>query len=378
MVNYDKNVQGAKREQARLAHEAKVKAKQEKEAARREAAKAKRDERNRELLESIADQIDQSEEHAYGEVYSELCQEDDEPPSVFDPQVLKFLATHTDIQGGERLADALRQVLAPAEDKLQFPHFLEFLRENAVADCTAVSQFLETCQGHDAVAKTECAAHALHVAQKMVSLTFEKEKWDVLLQAVMKGLDHMVSLQDFVQMCKKLSRCARLLQFLEVELQQESLPPLSGKDLKHWKALSEDVAARLEQQPGLRGPRIESEPFLSEPLEAIAECDPVEGRTSDSTSKCDLCKAGICAYHTQRAQPVKSSVKMPVAKVRMPPSSKLEARQGLEEAMTSLADLVLQLEDAILAAFDAGLEEDELLPAFKRLEELRGGLNAAS
>eukprot|EP00434_Breviolum_minutum_P026037 symbB.v1.2.023015.t1/scaffold2079.1/size90222/8 len=59
------------------------------------------------------------------------------------------------------------------------------------------------------------------------------------------------------------------------------------------------------------------------------------------------------------------------AKIRAP-NSKFEARQGLEEAMTSLVDLALQLEDAILAAFDAGLEEDELLPAFKRLEELRG------
>ncbi|CAL1148337.1 unnamed protein product [Cladocopium goreaui] len=370
MVNYDKNVQGAKREQARQAHEAKVKAKQDKEAARREAAKAKRD---RQLLESIAEQIDQSEEHAYGQVYSELCHED-EPPSVVDPQVLNFLASHTDINvqgGGERLADALRQVLAPAEDTLQFPQFLELLRENAVADSTAVSKFLETCRGHDSVAKTECAAHALHVAQKMVSITFEKEKWDVLLQAVMRDMEHMLSLQDFVQICKKLSRCARLLQFLEVEA-QEDLPALSGKGLKQWKALSEDISARLQQQPGLRGPRQSpqeiQEPFLSEQLEAIAECSP-EG--ADSTAKCDLCKAGICAYHTQRA-PAKGPGSKNAAQVRVPPSNKLEARQGLEEAMTSLADLVLQLEDAILEAFDAGLEEDELLPAFKRLEELRG------
>ena len=27
----------------------------------------------------------------------------------------------------------------------------------------------ETCRGHDSVAKTECAAHALHVAQKMAA-----------------------------------------------------------------------------------------------------------------------------------------------------------------------------------------------------------------
>lgn len=45
--------------------------------------------------------------------------------------------------------------------------FLELLRENSVADGTAVAKFLETSQGNDALAATECAAHALHVAQKM-------------------------------------------------------------------------------------------------------------------------------------------------------------------------------------------------------------------
>eukprot|EP00435_Cladocopium_sp_Y103_P029490 s712_g7.t1 len=247
MVNYDKNVQGAKREQARQAHEAKVKAKQDKEAARREAAKAKRDAAGLKILE---------------------------------------------------LADALRQVLAPAEegyDTLQFPQFLDLLRENAVADSTAVSKFLETCRGHDSVAKTECAAHALH------------EKWDVLLHAVMRDLEHMLSIQemfckrlhflrqqlffDFVQICKKLSRCARLLQFLEGamavpmgEAAKEDLPALSGKDLKQWKALSEDISARLQQQPGLRGPRQsqQEEPFLSEQLEAIPECS--SGGALDSTA----------------------------------------------------------------------------------------------
>lgn len=346
-----------------------MKAKQDKEAARREAAKAKRDERNRQLLESIAEEIDRSEEHAYGEVYSELCQEDG-PPSVFDPQVLKFLASHTDINvqnGGERLADALRQVLAPAEVELQFPQFLEFLRENSVADSTAVSKFLETCRGLESVAKTECQAHALHVAQKMVSITFEKEKWDVLLHAVMRDLDHMVGLQDFVQICKKLSRCARLLQFLEVE-SQEDLPSLSGKDLKQWKALGEDISMRLQQQPGLRGPQGDIQKAL-EVTDSGGSGNCESTAQDENTAKCDLCRAGICAYHTQTLRSTKGTKK--AAKIRAP-NSKFEARQGLEEAMTSLVDLALQLEDAILAAFDAGLEEDELLPAFKRLEELRG------
>ncbi|CAJ1396648.1 unnamed protein product [Effrenium voratum] len=55
-------------------------------------------------------------------------------------------------------------------------------------------------------------------------------------------------------------------------------------------------------------------------------------------------------------------------------SNKAEARQVLGEAITKVSELAMQLEDAILAAFDAGLEEDELLPAFARLEELRRGV----
>ncbi|CAJ1452857.1 unnamed protein product [Effrenium voratum] len=167
MVNYDKNIQGAKRDAARQAHEAKLKAKQDKEDARRAAAKAKREEKNRELLESIAEQIDTSEEHAYGDVYDQLCE--DGAPSVTDPQVLQFLADHTDIdvqKGAERLTDALRQVLAPGQEELPLPQFLDFLRENAVYDSTAVSKFLETCHG-DTLPKTEATAVALHVAQRM-------------------------------------------------------------------------------------------------------------------------------------------------------------------------------------------------------------------
>eukprot|EP00439_Symbiodinium_sp_Y106_P008864 s2823_g1.t1 len=236
MVNYDKNIQGAKRDAARQAHEAKVKAKQDKEDARRAAAKAKREEKTRQLIESIAAEIDESEEKVYGDTCGDLCQEDG-TFAITDPQVLKFLADHTDlpVQGGsgERLADALQQVLRPEEVCLSFDQFLDFLRENSVSDSTAVSKFLETSMGQDSIAKTEASAHALHIAQKMVRATFEKDKWDILLNAVTENLDPMVGLKEFIQTCKRIARCARLLQFVEFEMQagpmSESLRPCLGR-----------------------------------------------------------------------------------------------------------------------------------------------------
>ncbi|CAE7810038.1 unnamed protein product, partial [Symbiodinium sp. CCMP2456] len=75
----------AKRDAARQAHEAKVKAKQDKEDARRAAAKAKREEKTRQLIESIAAEIDESEEKVYGDTCGDLCQEDG-TFAVTDPQ----------------------------------------------------------------------------------------------------------------------------------------------------------------------------------------------------------------------------------------------------------------------------------------------------
>lgn len=68
----------------------------------------KRDERNRQLLESIAEAIDESEEHAYGEVFHELC--GDELASVLDPQVSR--------QRFRRLMDVSRP-----SSSLLFQHF---------------------------------------------------------------------------------------------------------------------------------------------------------------------------------------------------------------------------------------------------------------
>eukprot|EP00913_Durusdinium_trenchii_P025030 g23495.t1 len=83
----------------------------------------------------------------------------------------------------------------------------------------------------------------------------------------------------------------------------------------------------------------------------------------------------MCTYHTQHSRPSKGQSAGRMPKVQIP-STKVEARQQLDAAMTSLSQLTIQLEDAILAAFDAGVEEDDLLPAFsraqreKRLDEL--------
>lgn len=75
--------------------------------------------------------------------------------------------------------------------------------------------------------------------------------------------------------------------------------------------------------------------------------------------KCDLCLAGICGYHGQLATAKGGAVLGTDA-----------ARRGLVEAVRSVGQLKMQLEDAILRAYDAGVPEDELLLAFQRLEEL--------
>mmetsp|Transcript_28877 Transcript_28877/g.54144 ORF Transcript_28877/g.54144 Transcript_28877/m.54144 type:complete len:398 (+) Transcript_28877:29-1222(+) len=390
MVNYDKNIQGAKRDAARQAHEAKVKAKQDKEDARRAAAKAKREEKNRQLIESIADEIDQSEEKVYESTFTELCQEDG-TLSLADPQVIKFLSDHTDlpVQGGsgEKLADALQQVLQPQEVVLSYDQFLALLRENSVADSTAVSKFLETSLGHDSIAKTEAAAHALHVAQKMVRTSFEKEKWDILLHAVTQDLGHMVGLQEFVRVCKRIARCGRLLQFVEFEL-QEDLPLLKGKGLQQWQAVTEDICCRISKHV----PAGPSDEDLQRALEASrldsAPQAELSGHASGADAdqpKCDLCKiSGTCMYHAQRASSSRRSssrgepssrrsysASAGASAVHSGLDAKGQARHSLHQVISESAQLAQRLEEAILAAADAGLDEEELLPAFARLEELQ-------
>eukprot|EP00931_Biecheleriopsis_adriatica_P003614 TRINITY_DN105412_c0_g1_i1.p1 TRINITY_DN105412_c0_g1~~TRINITY_DN105412_c0_g1_i1.p1 ORF type:complete len:430 (+),score=120.38 TRINITY_DN105412_c0_g1_i1:61-1350(+) len=419
MVNWDKNVQGAKRDAAQKAYEAKVKAKQDKEAARRAEAKAKKADKQRQLIEGIVEEIDNSEEHSYSRAYDNLCEKG--TPTVRDPHVLKFIAEHTDIRvqgtSGERLADALQEVLAPGDEDIGFEDFLKVVRENAVTDSTAVSKFLETCMGQDSIAKSEAVAHALHVAQKMIWVTFEKEKWDVLLEAVSKNLDLSVSLQDFVQACKRLARCARLLQYLEAELPEEGdgLQPLEAKSLKHWQDIADDVVRRLAVR-GSRGHQVapdSSQDELERVLQASLQetgppssaqlpvrtppglAEPVSTASNSSSSgkhvpQCDLCKAagGTCFFHAQHASSAnstpafgftggssssssgtaRSSSSYPASQFQGEKLMPLrEARVELDAAVA--AGLVQRLEDAIVAAADAGIHEDELLPAFAKLEE---------
>lgn len=240
--------------------------------------------------------------------------------------------------------------------------------------------------GQDSIAKTEASAHALHIAQKMVRATFEKDKWDILLHAVTEDLDPMVGLKEFIQTCKRIARCGRLLQFVEFEMQEE-LPLLTGKNLQHWKAVAEDVSRRLGQRVHRGGPSDESD-FLraleASRQDAGAPADGGGAATGADAPQCDLCKVtGACAYHAQQTAPRRRSGpgrgqrpgdEAP-ANAGFRSSSgeldaKTQARLSLQQAVFEVSQLAQRLEEAILTAADAGLNEEELLPAFARLEEL--------
>jgi len=419
-VNYDKNVQGAKRDAVRKAYDDKVKAKADKESARRAEAKARREDKEKELLEGIVGDLENSEGHSYSSVYDDLSE--DGPPAVDDPHLLKFLIEHTNVRvesgNGERLADALRDVLETGEQHLDYDSFLKFLRDNAVSDSTAVGKFLETSMGQDSLSKTEASAHALHIAQKMIRITFPKEKWDIILHAITNELEPLVSLKEFIQTSKKLSRCARLLQFLEVELPEDDednpIVGLSDLDAQRWQDLAEDIARRLPA--GRVGSAATSRDEETDLHRASAKDAGGSLASSQATGnpKCDLCKAsgGTCFYHAKKGSAsstcistshgssssasdsrgsssstqVASSSSTASGSAGSSSSSSMSSvshaacedpvRAELQAAL--LAGKISRLEDAIVAADDAGVHEDELLSPFARLEELWGSSEAIS
>lgn len=425
MVNYDKNVQGAKRDAARKAYDDKVKAKADKESTRRAEAKARREDKEKELLEGIIGDLENSEVHSYSSVYDDLSE--DGPPAVDDPQLLKFLIEHTNVRvesgNGERLADALRDVLETGEQHLDYDSFLKFLRDNAVSDSTAVGKFLETSMGQDSLSKTEASAHALHIAQKMIRITFPKEKWDIILHAITNELEAMVSIKEFIQMSKKLSRCARLLQFLEVELPEDDednpVVGLSDLDAQRWQDLAEDIARRLPAgRVGGAATSRDEETDLHRVLEASAKDAGGSLPSSQATGnpKCDLCKAsgGTCFYHAKKGSASSTSISTSHGSSSSASGSRGSSSSSSSQVASSsstasgsagssssssmssgshaacedpvraelqaalLAGKISRLEDAIAAADDAGVHEDELLSPFARLEELWGSSEAIS
>jgi len=259
--------------------------------------------------------------------------------------------------------------------------------------------------GQESLPRSEAAAHALHMAQKMVSVTFEKEKWDVILEAVVKDVGAMVSLQDFVGTCKRLARCARLLQYLDLEVSAAEIPRGESQSLQRWQDISQDVAQRLSvsRRSGHSLKTLEDEDAdLRRVLEASArEVGKAEKSSSGRTAapSCDLCKAagGTCSYHAKSATGAaggrgsassssasgsssssyalmarSSASSSGSAQGTLPKrtSSQLAQAEAKKELLAAVASRVVpRLEDAIVAAADAGVDEDELLPAFARLEE---------
>lgn len=305
MGNWDRNVQGARRDARLKEFEAKQKSKEDKQKAKTEERKAKLAEQQKQLLEGIVADLDASEEQVYHPLFEQLLGEGH--VFVEDPLFLHVLVEHTDIsvvKGTSKLVDALGnwhpnpEELAETKGAVSFSGFLSLLRENSVSDSAALATFLEIGHGLETISSAEAKAHVLHLAKKQVKHDIEKEKWDVLVASVMAEAESQIGPESFIKFAKKLSRCARLLDFLETS---QDVPDVGPSEFAYWQRIAADV----ERQRGSR--RAQGHP------ETAARLDPPSDKSHlpAVAFKCSLCLAcgDVCSYHIHLKKRMSDDVK---------------------------------------------------------------------
>lgn len=93
---------------------------------------------------------------------------------------------------------------------LRLDSFFVLLREHAIADTTAIEEFLGTSTDGVTASAQDCRNRLLLLGQRQLDAHFNEEQWDCIFNTVMMNADVVVPMEQFITYCNSTARIVRV------------------------------------------------------------------------------------------------------------------------------------------------------------------------
>lgn len=166
-------------------------------------------------LDQVLSDLETVEGQVYGQAFQQIPGSSDNLLPLSSEELRNFLAVHTAIEQAE-LETELLKTGALDEGGLSQDRFVQMLRDNAVADTSAIEEFLGASNDGVTLPSMDCRSRLLLMFQRQLDADFTEDQWDRTFNTVMMDADVVVPMEQWIAFCKQTARIVRVMKLGQV------------------------------------------------------------------------------------------------------------------------------------------------------------------
>lgn len=166
-------------------------------------------------IEAILDNLDHEEEKAYGAAFDSFSG-GAASVELSNDGMREFISRNNALSMEDVEMAMLMTIGEDIEMGINRDKFITLIRKTAIKDEEVLNQYQCLVTGDAELTSPECRSGLLAFATSKLGMNFSEERWEAVLDSVMKSAGITISMENWLEFCGVLARICRLVRHLNM------------------------------------------------------------------------------------------------------------------------------------------------------------------